>query len=253
MWAEILSILSLNPPASFKGCPLRIVASATLAHVHSVLHAMGFMAYVVLGLFGAVIYSVIDSLRAGLGHIPGPFLARFTSLHRLIETYRAGYVGDYLTPLHDKYGDVVRIGPRSVSVADPAAIPTIYNTKGRFWKVRRNLDLLGKPLLYAICTNHVCIGSPGSSKQEESQEGWTTLSPSETPRSTVGFAAQSPRPIPCRRSFSMSAVSTKLWTDTFVAWNGCARNETRSTLQGGHTTVRTPTSSRDRTYTLFVH
>ena len=83
------------------------------------------------------IYCIVDSYRAGLGHIPGPFLARFTDLYRLVATWRAGRMGDFLVPLHEKYGDVVRIGPRSVSVSDPLAIPTIYNTKSRLWKSQR--------------------------------------------------------------------------------------------------------------------
>jgi hypothetical protein len=37
--------------------------------------------------------------------------------------------------LHGEYGDIVRIGPRSVSVLDPRAIPVIYNVKARLSKV----------------------------------------------------------------------------------------------------------------------
>jgi hypothetical protein len=37
--------------------------------------------------------------------------------------------------LHQKYGNVVRIGPRSVSVLDPRAVPIIHNVKARLSKV----------------------------------------------------------------------------------------------------------------------
>lgn len=83
-----------------------------------------------------VLYCVIDSYAAGLGHIPGPFFARFTDLDGLYRKWSVSLHGDWLTPLHHKYGDIVRVGPRSVSVADPAAIRTIYNTKSRLEKVR---------------------------------------------------------------------------------------------------------------------
>ncbi|KAL1863324.1 hypothetical protein Plec18170_000158 [Paecilomyces lecythidis] len=84
-----------------------------------------------------VLYCVIDSYAAGLGHIPGPFFARFTDLDGLYRKWSVSLHGDWLTPLHHKYGDIVRVGPRSVSVADPAAIRTIYNTKSRLEKSRR--------------------------------------------------------------------------------------------------------------------
>lgn len=84
---------------------------------------------------GYLAYCVIDSYRAGLDHVPGPFFARFTDFDGLYRKWSVSLHGDWLTPLHEKYGDVVRIGPRSVSVADPAAIRTIYNTKSRLNKV----------------------------------------------------------------------------------------------------------------------
>lgn len=90
------------------------------------------IAIVVLGYLA---YCVADSYRARLGHVPGPFFARFTDFDGLCRKWSVSLHGDWLTPLHEKYGDVVRIGPRSVSVADPAAIRTIYNTKSRLNKV----------------------------------------------------------------------------------------------------------------------
>ena len=82
-----------------------------------------------------VLYFIYDSHAAGLSHVPGPFLARYTNLHAFISTWRAGRRGDYLLGTHKKYGGVVRVGPRMVSVADTGAINTIYNTKLRLNKV----------------------------------------------------------------------------------------------------------------------
>lgn len=69
---------------------------------------------------------------------PGPFLAKFTNFWRLYAVYR----GDFehvLYDLHLKYGDVVRIGPRCLSISNPAAIEGIYGIKTDFKKVNRYL------------------------------------------------------------------------------------------------------------------
>ncbi|KAB5566690.1 cytochrome P450 [Coniochaeta sp. 2T2.1] len=81
-----------------------------------------------------ILYFIYDSHTAGLRHVPGPFIARYTNLHAFISTWRAGRRGDYLLGMHEKYGGVVRVGPRMVSVADTDAINTIYNTKLRLNK-----------------------------------------------------------------------------------------------------------------------
>ncbi|KAI0601116.1 cytochrome P450 [Biscogniauxia sp. FL1348] len=86
----------------------------------------------ILGLvvFGIVVYFVLYSKAAGLDHVPGPFLARYTNLHAWINTQR--YWGTnicYLRALHEKYGDVVRVAPQRVSVSNPDAIPIIYSVK----------------------------------------------------------------------------------------------------------------------------
>ena len=39
--------------------------------------------------------------------------------------------------LHQKYGDVIRIGPRELSVNDPAALSTIYGGTGVAMKATR--------------------------------------------------------------------------------------------------------------------
>jgi hypothetical protein len=36
--------------------------------------------------------------------------------------------------LHKKHGDIVRLGPTTVSIADASLIKTIYNTRGTFLK-----------------------------------------------------------------------------------------------------------------------
>lgn len=69
-----------------------------------------------------------------LRKVPGPFLARITNLWRLFDVY---YGSAHLTQkyLHDMYGPVVRIGPKTVSLTDPNLIKTIYSTKSDYRKV----------------------------------------------------------------------------------------------------------------------
>ena len=68
-----------------------------------------------------------------LRSVPGPFLAKSTSLWLAYH----GYVGDdciTIRRLHSQYGPVVRIGPRDVDIADGEALWPIYMDKGGFPK-----------------------------------------------------------------------------------------------------------------------
>ncbi|KAK8014360.1 hypothetical protein PG990_007656 [Apiospora arundinis] len=86
--------------------------------------------FVAIVVVGVILYHVKASHDAGLSHVPGPFLARYSNLHSWIEAQRwHGTNVCYLRRLHDQYGDVVRVSPRRVSVRDPDAIPVIYGMK----------------------------------------------------------------------------------------------------------------------------
>lgn len=89
-----------------------------------------------LGLCAIVLKFVLDSRRAGLAHIPGPFLARYPDAWRLCQAVKRSSKQEYTSArLMKAYRDVVRIGPTTVAVFDPAAIPTIYDTGVRLNKV----------------------------------------------------------------------------------------------------------------------
>ncbi|OBR03144.1 Cytochrome P450 CYP4/CYP19/CYP26 subfamilies [Colletotrichum higginsianum IMI 349063] len=68
-----------------------------------------------------------------LRHIPGPFLARFTNLQRIfwVKTTRAHLI---LQEEHARHGEVVRIGPNTVSISNPEVLPVIYTTRTGFPK-----------------------------------------------------------------------------------------------------------------------
>lgn len=75
----------------------------------------------------------------GLRRIPGPFLYRLSVLPRVINTW-GGDAPTWHRKLHEKYGDVVRIGPNHISIADPTAVQTIYGVNSRFQKVKYSLS-----------------------------------------------------------------------------------------------------------------
>ena len=77
----------------------------------------------------AVVYLLYNLLRPGLRSIPGPWLAKFSNLYRLMLNRRGRFSHDILD-LHRKYGSVVRIGPDVVSIADSRVVDSIYGLKG---------------------------------------------------------------------------------------------------------------------------
>ncbi|KIW23706.1 uncharacterized protein PV07_11885 [Cladophialophora immunda] len=68
-----------------------------------------------------------------LSSIPGPFLASFTDLWRAY-AQNYGTIATTLIKLHEQYGPLVRIGPNTIHVSDPAAVSTIYTNHGEFRK-----------------------------------------------------------------------------------------------------------------------
>ncbi|KAI5866275.1 cytochrome P450 [Durotheca rogersii] len=69
----------------------------------------------------------------GLNKYPGPFLASLTDLWRLWDVYRRRPERTH-QQLHAKYGDVVRLGPNTLSFADPKSLKTIYGLNKGFVK-----------------------------------------------------------------------------------------------------------------------
>ncbi|KAK5322344.1 hypothetical protein LTR93_005547 [Exophiala xenobiotica] len=65
--------------------------------------------------------------------IPGPFLASFTDLWRMLKVH-GGRFELSNQALHAKYGDLVRVGPNCISVGDPHEIRQIYGITRLFEK-----------------------------------------------------------------------------------------------------------------------
>ena len=69
--------------------------------------------------------------KNGFSKHKGPFLASFTDMWRLLYAYWKEDQAPMLD-VHEKYGDVVRLGPNMFSFAKPEAIKDIYGA-GKAW------------------------------------------------------------------------------------------------------------------------
>lgn len=80
-----------------------------------------------------VLYILIIRYRRRLHKIPGPFLASISNIPRFLSIYRSDN-HLWTEQLHREYGPVVRVGPNHVSIADPAALSSIYSSGSGFVK-----------------------------------------------------------------------------------------------------------------------
>jgi hypothetical protein len=92
-----------------------------------------------LGAAVLIIQYVVAYLNSPLKRIPGPTLAKFSNVWRFYNHYGQTHI-ETQKELHKKYGDVVRLGPNTVSVADASLLKTIYSTRGTFLKVSRSTE-----------------------------------------------------------------------------------------------------------------
>jgi hypothetical protein len=86
-----------------------------------------------LGAIAILTQYVLAYLQSPLKKIPGPFLAKFSNIWRFLNHYGQTHI-ETQRKLHEQHGDIVRLGPSTVSVADASLIKTIYNTRGTFLK-----------------------------------------------------------------------------------------------------------------------
>ncbi|KAK5106449.1 hypothetical protein LTS08_000568 [Lithohypha guttulata] len=78
-------------------------------------------------------YSLRNYFDKGLNKYPGPFLANFTDAWRFIDVYKRRPDITQIR-LHRQLGNIVRLGPNTLSFSDPAAIKTIYGLNKGFVK-----------------------------------------------------------------------------------------------------------------------
>ncbi|OJD36456.1 cytochrome p450 [Diplodia corticola] len=106
--------------------------------------------------FAAVVVHVLrNKYGNGINHIPGPFLASFTDLWRLWIVWKRRPEVVHIR-LHERYGKIVRIGPKTVIVSDTQAAKQIYAlnagfVKSDFYPVQQTIAK-GRPLLTMFST-----------------------------------------------------------------------------------------------------
>lgn len=74
----------------------------------------------------------------GLNKYPGPFMASLTDWWRFIDVWNRRPERTHIR-LHEKYGGVVRLGPNTLSFADPAALKAIYGLNKGYVKVSTHI------------------------------------------------------------------------------------------------------------------
>ncbi|CAH0025357.1 unnamed protein product [Clonostachys rhizophaga] len=111
-----------------------------------ILEHLGFGSLKIVGLAllaGLLFRGILNKYGRGLHNIPGPWIAGFSDLWRLFLVRRRHAQEEHIA-LHQKYGPIVRLGPRAVSIADPDAIKIIYSpsagwSKSQFYPVQQAL------------------------------------------------------------------------------------------------------------------
>lgn len=103
-----------------------LVSGVSIAELFLVLTITGFLALVYVTCYNKYGY--------GLNHLPGPWLASFSNIYRVLRVAKGtAHLQDI--NLHRKYGSVVRLGPNVVSIGDPKAIQKIYGITANLPKV----------------------------------------------------------------------------------------------------------------------
>ncbi|KXN81314.1 Cytochrome P450 67, partial [Leucoagaricus sp. SymC.cos] len=98
------------------------------------------------GFYATIALSILFyrlSPRHPIAGYPGPFLCKITKIYWAAIT-RNGEQHKILAALHERYGEVVRIGPNEVSIASASAVDPLMGSpgqpKGQFWEGRRPLN-----------------------------------------------------------------------------------------------------------------
>ncbi|GLA22190.1 cytochrome P450 [Aspergillus phoenicis ATCC 13157] len=107
---------------------------------------MDLLGCVVIAVAGYIIYQVWFH---PLSSYPGPFVAKLTNLYSVVHAIRGDRHED-LYHLHQRYGPVVRVGPRRVSILDAKALEPIYGFHANVQKAKSYNIFYGVSIFNAI-------------------------------------------------------------------------------------------------------
>jgi hypothetical protein len=79
--------------------------------------------------------------KKGLRQLPGPFLASISPLDRILTTASGHQFQDHIR-YHERYGSMVRVGPKHISLSNAEHIPTIYGIATKYYKVSDLVQML---------------------------------------------------------------------------------------------------------------
>lgn len=100
--------------------------------------------WLAVSLTALLLWLVKNRYQNDLSKYPGPFLASLTDWWRFFDVYGRRPEITHRA-LHKKYGDVVRLGPKTLSFSDPKALKPTYGLNKGFVKVRHLCSMTGKP------------------------------------------------------------------------------------------------------------
>ncbi|KAI0808336.1 cytochrome P450 [Fomes fomentarius] len=139
---------SIRSHATLLQGPPTLIASSDLSHsTRSLLSALFVCHIVYLGSLSAFIILYRISPFHPLAHYSGPISCK-VSQWWMAYISLTGYEHLYITELHRKYGDVVRIGPNEISIRHPSAVaPVMALAKGPQYHGRMLSDGTHLPLI----------------------------------------------------------------------------------------------------------
>lgn len=105
----------------------KYVLGETVPSLHSAGIVWLLLAACIAGLFTSIL--VYRAAFHRLNRFPGPFLARLSNVYVTSLSVRKFHLFEEVQELHAKYGDIVRIGPSEISVADPKAYNLIHSNQ----------------------------------------------------------------------------------------------------------------------------
>ncbi|CAA7267082.1 unnamed protein product [Cyclocybe aegerita] len=122
-----------------------------LQHTSSIFYA----AFTVFGVYWTSVSSSILLYRVSPWHplakYPGPLLCKLSKFYLAFKVARGGKQHIYYKSLHEKYGDIVRVGPNELIICDVNAVNPILGPtglpKGPFWEGRVPEQEAVKPLI----------------------------------------------------------------------------------------------------------
>ncbi|KAH8170409.1 cytochrome p450 domain-containing protein [Sarocladium implicatum] len=95
------------------------------------LHSAGIVWLLLAACISGIVSSILVYRAAfhRLNRFPGPFLARISNFYVTSLSVKNFHLFEEVQVLHAKYGDIVRIGPSEISVADPKAYNLIHSNQ----------------------------------------------------------------------------------------------------------------------------